>query len=224
MLKKTTSTSITIINASSSGRRQSSHFPHLIPHRNSLVFRIRVPAAIQECLGRKEYRRSLGPSYIRDAKIKSLKIAAAAHEIFALARAVMVARTVTAVKLNAMYTINDADSEEAPVSQENLLPDGVYTNLMGRTLDSLTDGEIRSMAEDWLLSALKGENAFMTMMAKRRQEQEHKILDIYLDTYGIMMIMIRIKPKANLIHYLQPFIHPFIQPFQSVTSKASPPL
>ena len=110
-----------------SGRNHSINRPYLLYHRHSLIFRIRVPAAIQGCLGRKEYRRSLGPSYTKDAKAKSLKLAAAAHEVFALARAIMETRKNEAMRTaTTAYTNNGVDSEERPVTQENELPEGVY--------------------------------------------------------------------------------------------------
>ncbi len=149
------------------GRRASRHLPYLLPLRNILAFRIRIPTALQPCLGRKEYRRSLGPSYANEAKIKSLRLAAAAHEVFTLARAVLKARSLS----GDMYTTHPPSCEEIHVTQEKAKPEGVYTNLEGRELDTLTDEEIRAVADSWLLAALKGHDALMRRMVEMRRPQ-----------------------------------------------------
>ena len=66
--------------------------PYLAAHRNTLIFRIRIPQDVQTCLGRTEYRRSLGRCYAAEAKLRALKPAAAAFEVFSFARAVIQAR------------------------------------------------------------------------------------------------------------------------------------
>ena len=66
----------------------SKYSPYLAVHRNALIFRIRIPQDVQACLGRTEYRRSLGRCYAAEAKLRALKLAAAAFEVFSFARAV----------------------------------------------------------------------------------------------------------------------------------------
>lgn len=67
--------------------------PYLSGRRNVPTFRIRIPADIQSCLSRTEYRRSLGPCYAAEARLRSLRLATAAHEVFAFAREAIQART-----------------------------------------------------------------------------------------------------------------------------------
>ena len=71
----------------------SKHSPYISRHRNALTFRIRIPVDIQACLGRREYRRSLGRCYATEGKLRSLKLALAAHEVFTFAREALQART-----------------------------------------------------------------------------------------------------------------------------------
>lgn len=58
------------------------------------MFRIRVPLELQPCLGKKEYRRSLGRCYAAEAKLLALKMAAAALEVFSFARMALEARQI----------------------------------------------------------------------------------------------------------------------------------
>ena len=66
--------------------------PYLFTHHNSPAFRIRIPADLQSCLGKTEYRRSLGRCYVREAKLRALRLATAALEIFSFARSAIQAR------------------------------------------------------------------------------------------------------------------------------------
>ena len=68
--------------------------PYLFTHHNSPAFRIRIriPADLQSCLGKTEYRRSLGRCYAREAKLRALRLATAALEIFSFARAAIQTR------------------------------------------------------------------------------------------------------------------------------------
>ena len=77
---------------SSTGPQRAKHAPYLVSHRNALIFRIRIPQDVQACLGRTEYRRSLGRCYAAEAKIRALRLATAAFEVFSLTRAVIRAR------------------------------------------------------------------------------------------------------------------------------------
>ena len=128
------------------GRPPAKTGPYLIPHRTALLFRIRVPADVQICLGRTEYRRSLGPCYASEAKLQALRLATAAHEVFAFVREAL--------------TLRETESKN--------IPPAVSTDVEGKTLESLTDDEIRAIAEDWLLAALKGSNALRLETAKQR--------------------------------------------------------
>lgn len=154
---------------SAKGRKASSHSPYLIRHRNSLCFRIRIPIDIQACLGRKEYRRSLGPSYASTAKVKGLRLAAAALEVFAFTREALFARCGYGG-----YTQEHKQHEENGVSLDKNRADSVYTRLSGRTLDSLTDDDIRAVAAEWLLIALKGHDALKegAVLGRRREMEE----------------------------------------------------
>lgn len=51
---------------------------------------MRVPKDLQECLGRKEYRRSLGTASRRDASPKALRLALALNDVFTCTREIQV--------------------------------------------------------------------------------------------------------------------------------------
>jgi len=76
---------------SSSPKATGGKAPYLSTCRSVPTFRI--PVDLQVCLGRIEYRRSLGPCYASEAKFRALRLAAAAHEVFAFAREATCART-----------------------------------------------------------------------------------------------------------------------------------
>lgn len=144
--------------------------PYITRHRGFPVFRIRIPADLQPCLGRAEYRRSLGRCYASEAKIGALRLAIAAFEVFAFVRQILQVRknraltllTVQGKENNANgYTSLTANSEKHLMNQASSHDDDGYTHeLSGRTLGSLTDDEIRFIAVAWLLAALKGSNSF----------------------------------------------------------------
>lgn len=160
--------------ASSPGRPASSPFPYLLRHRSALLFRIRVPADIQACLGQKEYRRSLGPSYVRSAKLQSLRLAAAALEVFDFTRAALSARTSAAgVDFTGGdgYTTKHSQPEENRMNPDDKASALVSTKLEGRTLGSLTDEEIRAIAAEWLLLALKGQEVMREALALSRRKE-----------------------------------------------------
>ena len=151
--------------------------PYLFIHRNSPAFRIRIPADLQVCLGKTEYRRSLGRCYASEAKHRALKLATAAFEVFSFAREAVVARDRHLTKAGMAgntssgfgYT-NHMDYREDIVVTQGEIPvnDGYTDALQGRTLSSLTDDEIRSIADDWLLQALKGTNLFRLHISQYR--------------------------------------------------------
>ncbi len=66
--------------------------PYLFTHHNSPAFRIRIPADLQPCLGKTEYRRSLGRCYASEAKLRALRLATAALEVFSFTREVIQSR------------------------------------------------------------------------------------------------------------------------------------
>ena len=57
------------------GNRPCGPSSYLLARSNALHFRMRVPHDLQACLGRKEYRRSLGTARLREARPKALKLA-----------------------------------------------------------------------------------------------------------------------------------------------------
>ena len=140
--------------------------PYLSIRRSVPSFRIRIPVDLQVCLGRTEYRRSLGPCYASEAKFRALRLATAAHEVFAFAREATCARTESLTqraacgknnRLPMWSTSNKGKLEESAVRQGN--PTMQYwsttADLKGRSLGSLTDQEIRVIADSILLFALK---------------------------------------------------------------------
>ncbi len=168
--------------AATAARPSSVKFsPYLFSHRNSLTFRIRIPADIQSCLGKSEYRRSIGRCYAAEAKLRALKLAAAAFEVFSFARAAVLARndgqeeTLTGGAGRSMKrrpsgsTFRNVKQEKSTVYQEKpgVLP-GYTDEFQGRALSSLTDEEIRAIAEAWLLDALKGSNLALMQFAPLR--------------------------------------------------------
>ncbi len=145
--------------------------PYLFTHHNSPAFRIRIPADLQPCLGKTEYRRSLGRCYASEAKLRALRLATAALEVFALAREVVQSRqeviphqgglgtTREPTTSRAGSTPRHGDREKNHMAQgETTYEHGYTPPYQGRALGSLTDGEIRAIAEEALLAALKGAN------------------------------------------------------------------
>ncbi|SBV93845.1 exported hypothetical protein [uncultured delta proteobacterium] len=151
--------------------------PYLFTHHNSPAFRIRIPADLQPCLGKTEYRRSLGRCYASEAKLRALRLATAALEVFAFVREVVLARDKYPLSqrnlIGTTYegkTFSAGRSTPRPVSGDKMqVAQGEtayehgYTPLFqGRALGSLTDDEIRTIAETTLLLALKGRQILST--------------------------------------------------------------
>ena len=169
------------------------HSPYLVAHRNALVFRIRVPADLQACLGKTEYRRSIGRCYAVEAKHRAFKLATAAFEVFSFAREVIKSRelelglTMEGEKLltGAVSTARQAEQEKALVSQCDSDNHPGYTSpLKGRALGDLTDEEIRSIADTWLLAALKGADLFALQAAHIRHRHRSQGQPITGDLEG----------------------------------------
>jgi len=153
--------------------------PYLFIHRNSPAFRIRIPADLQVCLGKTEYRRSLGRCYASEAKHRALKLATAAFEVFSFVREAVAARDRHLTKAGMTgntssgfgYTNHRVYREDIVVTQGEIPVNDGYTDaLQGRTLSSLTDDEIRSIADAWLLQALKGTNLFRLHISQYRAD------------------------------------------------------
>ena len=64
----------------------------VLPRTGRLQVRIRIPADLQPCLGKREFRKHPGAQHTSDIKTKTLKLTAAAHEVFSFARSVLDAR------------------------------------------------------------------------------------------------------------------------------------
>ncbi len=162
-----------------SGRRASSHSPYLLSGGgNSLIFRVRVPNDLRPCLGKTEYRRSLGPCYAAEAKVRALRLATAALEVFSFAREVIRARGCSLLSHGSKIgghlgtTLSNfgggrsihrhPNTEKRQVAQGIITHKTKYTtsDFQGRALSSLTDGEIRAVADELLLSALKASSLF----------------------------------------------------------------
>lgn len=180
-----------------SGKRSPA--PYLLSHRNSFLFRIRVPSALQNCLGRKEYRRSLGPCHAAEAKVKSLRLAAAAHEVFAFARQVLSLRLENGEGSPApevVYTRGRSRQEEMTVSQGNHAGGNGYTALRGRDLETLTNEEIRVIENNTIKTYCQSVTTFINWAARREyhnnpniagllqvkaEKQPHEFRDPYTD-------------------------------------------
>ena len=163
----------------------------LFPRTGRLQFRIRIPSDLQPCLGKREFRKSLGRHHTADIKAQALKLAAAAHEVFTFARSALEARSFESVpsssgslsSLTVGYKLGKEEDtspyrnqEKSEVTQGNSLNHTGDTNsqetmndLQGRTLASLTNDEIRSIADEWLLAALQGANVFALRMTHARE-------------------------------------------------------
>ena len=191
------------VTAAALGRPPSSRHPYLLRYRASMVFRIRVPVDIQACLGRKEYRRSLGPSYAQCAKVKSLKLAAAALEVFAFTRDALSARGRFSSSTGGNgYTSAHGQQEQMHMSLDKTGMNSVYTRLFGRTLDSLTDDDIRAIAAEWLLIALKGHDALKAgaAQAHSRNRQSLSPEQIHSENQERTESEARIRQKHTAIH------------------------
>ncbi len=171
----------------------ATHSPYVTRHRAALTFRIRIPLELQACLGRKEYRRSLGRCYATEAKLRALRLAAAALEVFAFAREAVQGRATRPPltrQASAGYTTAPANSEEKPMPQRKnpsrpvstqrakepqspspaAAPPASTSAATAAVVDSLTDEDIRAIAEEWLLAALKGHDALMLQSARARRD------------------------------------------------------
>ena len=157
--------------------------PYTTKHRGLPTFRIRIPADLQPCLGKTEYRRSIGRCYAPKAKLRALRLATAALEVFSLTREALQARRPEGLthshetgkgntgKNGSGYTPLREYRGISQVAQDASTNSNGYTSdLQGRTLASLTNDEIRSIADEWLLAALQGSNAFALRMAHVRQD------------------------------------------------------
>ncbi len=136
--------------------------PYLFTHRNSPAFRIRIPTDIQACLGKKEYRRSLGRCYAAEAKLRALRLATAALEVFSFAREALANRRALQAKSKLLTpgiivrkkserhggTSPHEKTKERLVNQEHSTNQNEYTNTPeGRPLSELADEDIR---REWL--------------------------------------------------------------------------
>ena len=110
---------------------------YLLARSGALHFRMRVPHDLQACLGRKEYRRSLGTARLREARPKALKLALALHDIFICTRE--------------LFTMN-AHSRPQP------------TGAVGQTV--LTPERIRELADIHLRRCLQSEFEARIMRGK----------------------------------------------------------
>lgn len=169
------------------GRTSVKCSPYLFSHRNSLTFRIRIPADLQACLGKTEYRRSIGRCYALEGKQRALRLATAAFEVFSFARQVLQDRKIilTAQGISGKeyapsgYTSRNANQSKSQVTQDNFnVPPGYTNELQGRPLTSLTDDEIRSIADTWLLAALKGSDLFALQTAHIRNQNQPNAEDL----------------------------------------------
>ena len=149
----------------------------VFPRTGRLQFRIRIPLDLQPCLGKREFRKSLGHQLPKDAKVQALKLAAAAHEAFSFTRSALEARSFAAASSDSLTigrrlgkergTSSHRNQEKSTVDKEYMTNQGSDTNssagngytsdLQGRTLASLTDDEIRAIVENALLTTLKGD-------------------------------------------------------------------
>ncbi|SBV92472.1 hypothetical protein KL86DPRO_10369 [uncultured delta proteobacterium] len=140
-------------------------------------FRIRIPLELQRYLGQREYRRSLGRRTVTEAKTHALRLAAAAQEIFAFTSGVIDGRkspargtscSVQVVEsLTGQRIMTDSQGGTSPAAAS---PIPGSLGIEGQRLESLTDDEIRAIAETWLLAALKGSNLFAMQYAHLGQQ------------------------------------------------------
>ena len=180
----------------------SASVPYLFFQRNTPTFRIRIPVELQTCLGKSEFRRSLGHCPAYEAKQRALRLATAAFEVFTFVRKVIGARSYgrgisidnyihneasnyTDIEIGATKGVitfypagvcgggNESTTrpdkvEESLVAQATMQYGSEYTGggtFRGRSLVSLTDNDIRLIANEWLLTALKNANVFSLLAA-----------------------------------------------------------
>ena len=158
----------------------------LFPRTGRLQFRIRIPADLQPCLGKREFRKSLGRHHTANIKAQALKLAAAAHEVFTFTRSALEARSFASGSSDSLTishrlgkersTSSYGNQEKSQVTHDDSINNSGYTSgsglatsdLQGRALASLTDEEIRAIAENALLTALKGDR-LISFSAVRNQ-------------------------------------------------------
>lgn len=128
---------------------------YLLSHRGVLYFRARVPDELQACLGRREIRRSLGTSSLREARPKATSLASALFHIYDLARDTLMARRRTS-----MATRSTPPAKPASAS----------TATTGAPLSTLTDSHLRQIMEEWLTEALQ--STYERRLTRRQQIED----------------------------------------------------
>ena len=142
--------------------------PYLFFFRNTPTFRIRVPADAQPCLKRTEYRRSLGRCYAPQMKRQALNLAATALRIFSFVREVLSARDYRLHSKNDISASTQAQMQEGQSRMNQAHPNNHngYTKFFaGRELGSLSDEEIRAIADMWMLKAMEDTNTCLMSTA-----------------------------------------------------------
>lgn len=151
-----------------SGRTPAHHIGaaprYLLSHRGVLYFRARVPEELQSCLGRREIRRSLGTSSLREARPKATSLASALFHIYDLARDTLMARQQKTPTTTATTT-----TTPLPSSLTSMSSDDKHPTPQGKPLTSLTDDDLRGIMGEWLAEALE---ATYERRLVRRQFQE----------------------------------------------------
>lgn len=127
---------------------RSNSTPYLFTHYDTPAFRIRIPLDLQPCLRKTEYRRSLGRCYAAEAKLRALRLATAALEVFSFARSVIQARreigesqgesgSTQGPIIKAGSTPRRVNWEKHQVQQDNSQPSNRSTSSAASTLDNL---------------------------------------------------------------------------------------
>ena len=153
--------------------------PYLFFLRNTPTFRIRIPADVQPCLKRTEYRRSLGRCYAPQMKRQALNLAATALSIFSFVREALTARDYRPHSKNdtSASTQVQMNARQRRMNQGHSHNHNGYTKFFdGRELGSLSDEEIRAIADMWMLKAMEDSNACLMSTAAIEEKSLRKTL------------------------------------------------
>ena len=176
--------------------------PYLFFFRNIPTFRIRIPADVQPCLKRTEYRRSLGRCSAPQMKRQALNLAATAFGIFSFVREVLSVRGYRPQAKNDTSASTQVQMQEGQdhMHQGNSPNHNGYTNFFaGRELGSLSDEEIRAMADMWMLKALEDANTCLMTTAPIEEATIRKELKIG-ETISVAMQRHRLDQIQEIKH------------------------
>ncbi|MDL2267987.1 site-specific integrase, partial [Desulfovibrio sp. OttesenSCG-928-G15] len=116
----------------------------------------------------------------------------------------LAARTPSSHPVKDGYTRGNDEQEKSVMPHSETTDIGVYTKLSGRTLDSLSDNDIRAIAAEWLLGALKGYESLKTEAARARANnpahQARSPEQVHIENKERSESEVRIRRKHAAIH------------------------